>query len=60
MTNRELASYACAVAAKSASWAHDCMILPEQINLPALGDAPSRFAAMLRRFADQIDKHDDK
>lgn len=59
MTNRELASFACAVASKASSWANDCLTLPEKINEEVPGDAAERFAKMLRDFASHVEKYDD-
>lgn len=46
------------VASRSASWAGDCLLIPDRANDALSSDAVRRYTNMLRETADTIDQMD--
>ena len=56
MTHAEFSMQAAYLASRSASWAGECVMLPEQLTEPMRDYSIERFVTMLRETADMIER----
>ena len=56
MTNADFALYAMRIASRSASWAGDCMDLPDYRDKPITQEAADRFLKSQRQLLDYIER----
>jgi hypothetical protein len=56
MTNGDFAMYAMRIASRAASWAGDCMTLPDHRDRPMRQEAADRFLKDQRQLLDWIEQ----
>lgn len=56
MTHAEFSMQAAYLASRSASWAGECVMLPEDVSKPMRDDSVRRFVQMVRETADMIER----